>query len=133
MPRRPKPLGLKVLEGTDRPDRHRLTPAFEPTEGAEPPGCLKGDLALGEWRRVVPPLEAERLLTHADLTAPAHYCAAHHAVAQAWADGDVPTPELLMELRRMASDFGITPATRTKVERGPMPTETPLLELMNEK
>lgn len=69
--RNPKPSGLKILEGTNRPDR--MNPD-EPTPpaiavGASPPSWLQDRRARAYWRELVPILSEARMLAMTDTTA----------------------------------------------------------------
>ena len=77
MANRRKPTALKVMQGTDRPDR---TPENEPKPSGvpEPPDFLTTE-AKKEWRRLAPELGAIGMLTSADRAIFTGYCVA-------WAD-----------------------------------------------
>lgn len=69
--RPPTPTALKVLRGTDRPDR---TNPEEPTPpalevGAAPPAWLRDRRARAYWRELVPILSDARMLAMTDTTA----------------------------------------------------------------
>ena len=71
--RRPLPTVLKVLRGTDRPDR---LPKNEPkprTRLPKPPSHVTG-VALEEWKRISKRLHRLKLLTEIDGSALAAYC-----------------------------------------------------------
>ena len=108
---------LKILGGTDRPDRATDEPEYELTQGAEPPDWLTGPHALEEWRRLVTLLEAQQVLTGADTTMLAHLCNVHGSVTGLWQKGMIPPSTLLTQLRLLYSAFGLTPADRAKVSR----------------
>jgi len=108
----------------------------------EPPAHLYG-AGAEEWRRVAPGLHRDRLLTNADLTVLAAYCVsycrwleAEEALARVRArdpamlglmirngqDGEMIENPLVRISRRMAfemlryaSEFGFTPAARTRI------------------
>jgi P27 family predicted phage terminase small subunit len=71
MGRRPTPTALKVLRGTDRPDRANpeepTPPALE--VGAAPPAWLRDRRARAYWRELVPILSDARMLAMTDTTA----------------------------------------------------------------
>lgn len=79
--RPPVPANILKLRGTDRPDRVRDD---EPQPTVEAPSCPSwlGKEAKREWRRVVPLLLENRVLTKLDRAALAAYCEAY----QAWYD-----------------------------------------------
>ncbi|TWB19200.1 phage terminase small subunit P27 family [Nitrospirillum bahiense] len=110
---------LKAIEG----GLSRLPPApsWLPTEGK------------AEWRRVVPALKDRRTITKADLPMLEAYCLAAGTVRRAQAtiaaEGDIITTDkggsrrhpafqtlfqALTESRRLASELGLTPASRNK-------------------
>lgn len=80
-----KPTNLRILEGN--PSRRPINEAEpQPEAGVGCPGWLsKG--AKAEWKRIVPVLEACRVLTKADVAIVASYC-------QAWADYEAITRTL---------------------------------------
>ena len=113
-----KPRNLKVLAGTYRKDRDHGEPDFPETDGAQPPEWLDGTDARDEWDRVVALLEANGVLTEADLTMLAHYCNVHGKVVRYWRVGDTPAIGLIQRLEAMAGKFGLTPSERSKVGGG---------------
>lgn len=84
MPARRKPDEMKLLHGTWRPDRAAPDHVELPlVEGMPlPPVWLTNVHALDEWRRLVPVLVANRLLTQASLATFAHLSALHGALVQ---------------------------------------------------
>lgn len=118
MPRNRTPNRLKVLRGTDRPDRMRTEPEFEAiTDYPEPPVKLVNEEAREEWRRKSRDLVDARVLKATELTALATYCNLHGRVQEAFEEG-TPSGTLLTNLRQMWESFGLTPASRSKVEGG---------------
>lgn len=138
--RKPKPTALKIAEGN--PGKRALNNS-EPKLKAvliDPPAHLAG-LALEEWNRVAPDLVAVGVLTVADRAALAAYC-------QAWADwiearenitlfGMVVTSEkgwqqqsawvgiankALDKMMKFATEFGLTPASRSRIHAEPPKT-----------
>ena len=137
----PKPLHLKLLEGTFRKDRAGKRTAAAPAKAATraavrmaPPAYL-GRGAKTEWRRILPLLGERGTLTHGDRSVLAMYCQAY----QRWieyerlidANGSVqmtdkgfamPRPEVLMAtkqaalLKSLAAELGLTPASRARVD-----------------
>lgn len=129
--RKPKPTAQKRLEGN--PGQRRLNDA-EPIPGLdlpEPPAWLMTD-ARKEWFRVAPDLIRMGVLTGDDWTNFAAYC-------QTWArlcnlerrmkratfeerhDRKIVTTfrDYLMQLRSLGSEFGLTPASRTRLSGDP--------------
>src|ERR1044071_6224765 len=131
--RRPKPTRLKVLTGN--PGKRQLN-ADEPMPEIAIPECPMelGPVARKEWDRMAPQLAALRMLTHLDRAALAAYCGAYGM----WADATeniqkygtmvksptgypVQSPYVSIANRqaeimmRIASEFGFTPASRSRI------------------
>lgn len=136
--RPPKPTNLKVLQGTDRPDRARKNEPKPPT-GAECPSWLDRE-AKKEWKRVAPILERLGLLTVVDTTALAAYCQSYSHWQQAERflrkNGMTYTtqtgyarqrPEVaisqkaLAQVKMFCSEFGLTPSARARMELPEVP------------
>ena len=136
---RPKPTALKVLEGN--PGQRRLN-ATEPNAGpiGKPPDELTG-VALAKWREMILPGAWGLVLTGADRDQLAEYCRLHSRKEEA--EAMVAQEGLVMEtpnkcavqspwlqivnkcredMRKIAVEFGGTPASRTKVKA----TDTPV-------
>ena len=132
---RPKPTGLKLLEGN--PGKRRLN-RKEPKPNVEAPRCptwLDAE-ARAEWRRVVPRLLELRVIAQIDRACLATYCIAwsrlRRAEAELMRDGLTYTRdgmikrhpaagiahEAAAELRAFAAEFGLTASSRTRVEAG---------------
>jgi P27 family predicted phage terminase small subunit len=131
--RRPKPTRLKLLTGN--PGKRPLNdsePKPEPAAPECPPEL--GPVARAEWDRLVGELTALRMLTNLDRAALAAYCAAYAF----WADAienigkygtmvksptgyPVQSPYISIANRqaeimmRIASEFGFTPASRSRI------------------
>lgn len=112
-----KPRVLKVVAGTDRPDR-------APSEAVElpladqipaPPDWLPNAHAVKEFERLAPILHGVGLLTDAGLSALAMLCALHGKLVQLWAAGESPTGHMLAQYRALVNDFGLTPVAQGKV------------------
>lgn len=119
-----KPTSLKVVAGTDRPDRAR-DPAVElplVSQVPQPPNWLNAH-GVAEWNRLVPILMANKLLTEAALTPLAHACALHGKIVQLYAAGEAPTASMVGALRNMQNDFGLTPVAQGKVKPSGSETE----------
>jgi P27 family predicted phage terminase small subunit len=131
--RRPKPTRLKVLTGN--PGKRPLN-MDEPRPDAAIPDCPPelGDVAKREWDRLVGELAALRILTNLDRAALAAYCNAYAL----WAGAieaiqkygtmvkspngyPVQSPYIAIANRqaeimlRIASEFGFTPASRSRI------------------
>lgn len=79
----------KQLQNSYRPDRHKEPLQFPDATGISlrPPAYLKKNkLALGEWKRVAPYLEAEGILKEPDISLLASYCILYSRFREAAAD-----------------------------------------------
>jgi len=132
--RRPLPTVVKILRGTDRPDR---LPAEEPKprrRNPRPPAHVQGE-ALREWKRMSKRLSSNKLLTEIDGTALAAYCIAY----ERWADAEdkirrfgtvVKSPrnfplqspylaianKAMEQMMKILVEFGATPSARSRVD-----------------
>lgn len=106
---------MKVLRGTDRPDRMRPEPEFAPVNSAVAcPVKLINAEAEKEWRDSVAELTRAGVLRRTELKPLAHYCNLHGTIQDMWDRGEVPTGSLVTQLRMMWNEFGFTPASRSK-------------------
>lgn len=136
MGRKPKPTALKLLDGN--PGKRPIAPD-EPRPIVEAPLCPEHLTAEArtEWDRIVPQLLKLGLLTQVDAVSLAAYCVLYAR----WCDAErkvteggmvvesygqtLPNPHLsianntLKLLHSFASEFGLTPASRTKVRAQP--------------
>jgi P27 family predicted phage terminase small subunit len=131
--RRPKPTRLKVLTGN--PGRRPLN-ADEPRPEPEVPECPAelGPVARREWDRMANELAPLRILTSLDRAALAAYCGAYAMWAEATeaiqkfgtmvkspSGYPVQSPYVSIANRqaeimmRIASEFGFTPASRSRI------------------
>src|SRR5262245_30220837 len=144
--RRPKPTRMKALTGN--PGKRPLN-AQEPRPEPAAPECPPelSPIARQEWGRLTAELAKLNLITHLDRGALATYCGAYALLAEAMVQiqkyGTMmksPTgypmqspyfaianrqAELMM---RIASEFGFTPASRSRIS-APPPDQLPLLDL----
>ncbi|MEM7416776.1 MAG: P27 family phage terminase small subunit [Gemmatimonadota bacterium] len=117
MPRRRKSEADKALEGTDRPDRARdeaAFPAVESIDGVERPDWLIDPVAKAKWDELVKQLSDAGVLTTADLDELAHYCNLHARHVNLWRANMAPTASETTQRRLLATEFGLTPASRSK-------------------
>src|ERR1043166_1693659 len=145
--RRPNPTRLKVLTGN--PGKRPLN-MDEPRPEVVIPGCPPelGPVAKREWDRLVGELAALRLLTNLDRAALAAYCGAYALWAEAMeaiqkygsmvkspSGYPIQSPyraianrqaEIMM---RIASEFGFTPASRSRIAT-PSLTEPTLFDVL---
>jgi P27 family predicted phage terminase small subunit len=138
---KPKPTRLKVLSGTDRPDRRN---SDEPAVTPATPRCPAhlGVEAKREWRRATKHLAAVGLLTQLDGAALALYCDAWgrwvestrelqtHGLLMKSPNGyPMQSPYLAVankafeQLRLMVPEFGMSPSSRTRVHATPKEPE----------
>lgn len=117
MARARKPTTLKVVAGTDRPDRALAEVAELPLVSGVPsaPDWLPNAHANKEWDRLAPILHANKLLTEAGLSALGQLCALHGKTVQLYAAGEAPVASMVAQLRALMNDFGLTPAAQGKV------------------
>lgn len=131
-----KPDSLKQLQGNPgkRP-LNKKAPKFDLVTGLpKPPGHLNR-YGKHEWNRIIPVLQKVSMLTEADLTSLAAYCQAYGT----WVEAEklkkamglttttdkgnvIQRPEVgiantsMANMISIAKEFGMTPASRTKVE-----------------
>jgi phage terminase small subunit len=114
-PRKPNP--LKLIAGTDRPDRH-ANEIDLPLCAAVPsaPDWLANAHAVKEWERLAPILHANGLLTEAGTAALGVLCSLFGKIVQLYAAGESPTGHMLSQFRALANDFGLTPVAQGRIK-----------------
>lgn len=139
--RKPKPSALKVLEGN--PGKRPMNEK-EPTPEKKAPRCpswLEPE-AKKEWKRMAKTLETIGVLTEVDKSAFAGYCQAYarwkeaeeflskHGTIFKTPSGyiqQVPQVSIaqtyLKVMKDFCSEFGLTPAARTRIQVEPLHTE----------
>jgi P27 family predicted phage terminase small subunit len=148
--RRPKPTRLKVLTGN--PGKRPLN-ATEPRPQAIIPDCPPelGDTARREWNRLVGELVSLRMVSNLDRAALAAYCGAYALWAEATeaiqkygtmikspSGYPVQSPYVSVANRqaeimmRIASEFGFTPASRSRIAT-PSQVEPTLFDRLDEE
>jgi P27 family predicted phage terminase small subunit len=148
--RRPKPTRMKVLTGN--PGKRPLNDT-EPRPQAAVPDCPSelGDLARQEWNRLVGELAALKMLTNLDRAALAAYCGAYALWAEATQASQkygvmiksptgfpIQSPYVSIANRqaeimmRIASEFGFTPASRSRISTPPTNTAPTLFDVMED-
>lgn len=113
------PPGLKVVRGTDRPDREAAdAPEFDLIEEfPKPPQHLNPD-GVEMWWNIGRQLVAARVLQVVDLYALEHLCATWQMIRKKIkAEMEVTAAENTA-LKSLFSEFGMTPASRKKVASG---------------
>ena len=139
MSNRPKPTGLRILQGNPgrRPLNQNEPEPKAPTKVPSPPRFL-GSEAKAEWRRVVKKLLDVGLYTELDRSALAAYCVCWDTWRQANKSLDengltvcAPTGHLrkspylaiadraLVQMRAFFIEFGMTPAARSRLSVEP--------------
>jgi phage terminase small subunit len=114
MPARRTPNAQKQLAGTIQPCRAREEADFPAPASTDPPDWLINPEAVTEWKHRTTLLQAAGVLTDADLTMLAHYCNLHAKTVGKWRANVEPTAAELTQLRLLATEFGFTPASRSK-------------------
>jgi P27 family predicted phage terminase small subunit len=148
--RRPKPTRLKVLTGN--PGKRPLN-TNEPRPEAAIPDCPVelGAVAHREWDRLVGELSVLRILTNLDRAALAAYCGAYAMWAEATeaiqkygtmvkspSGYPVQSPYVSIANRqaeimmRIASEFGFTPASRSRISTPPADERT-LFDILDDE
>lgn len=114
------PHELKVVAGTDRPDRKSDEGVDLPLVDKVPPApdWLPNVHAKKEFKRLAAILHANRLLTEGGLMSLGHLCALHGKLVQLWSAGESPSGHLLSQYRNLINDFGLTPVSQGKVKPG---------------
>ena len=130
-----KPQAVRKLEG-DKKNRNRREPRFKSAH-LRPPTWLPR-YAREEWKRVVPALENIGMLTEVDETAMVNYVIAYDRFRKAQEiieveglthktrdGGIIKRPELTViaeaqaTMKRFADAFGLSPASRSKLQISP--------------
>ena len=149
--RRPKPTRLKALTGN--PGKRPLN-VQEPRPEPVVPECPQalGPVARREWERLVGELSALHMLTNLDRAALAAYCGAYALWAEATeaiqkygtmvkspSGYPIQSPYLAVANRqaeimmRIASEFGFTPASRSRIVAPPHPEPTLFDNLLDQE
>jgi P27 family predicted phage terminase small subunit len=139
----PKPTALKLLAGN--PGKRPLNES-EPTPPAGAPNCPRelSKEAKKEWKRIAPLLYDMGVLSTIDIAALAAYCecwsrwrdaerniAKYGAVIKTPTGYPIQSPyvsiatKAIEQMRRFLSEFGMTPASRSRISAGPPPLTKP--------
>ena len=119
--RKPKPHGLKVVQGTAKDGEE----AIQLPEAGDlaPPDWLRdlpvpevAELAVREWNHLAPLLDESRVMTEGDLSQLALACQHHAEIVYDLSRGVKVTAADRAQLRTSYSEFGLTPASRTRVQ-----------------
>lgn len=126
MPARRTSNKMKALRGTDTRQRVRVEADYPMVEGyPDAPDWLKGPMAVREWDHKARLLTDAGVLTEASLSTLGHYCNMHAAAVQLWDAGMSPSASDMTQLRLMATEFGFTPASRSKAGGASKPDANP--------
>jgi phage terminase small subunit len=115
MPMPTKPRSLRLISGTRRPAPAPGVEIALLQEAPAAPEWVTDPDARAEWERVAPILVANQLLADADLSALGHMCALHGMLVACWRRGEVPLGTHLAQYHALASAFGLTQASRSKI------------------
>lgn len=118
--RKPKTNEQKRASGERRPSRMGAQVVEFPAAKSVPecPAWVSYEEGQALWDEIAPMLFAQRVLTVADVYALAHLCQHHGELIDQYRRGNTPKPSDRSELRREFSEFGLTPASRARVEKG---------------
>ncbi|MEO9335957.1 phage terminase small subunit P27 family [Mesorhizobium sp. SB112] len=101
-----------------------LTPDREPLTKAPPAPKWLNDDARAEWKRIMPRLVADRIITKADLTGVENYCVAVGRVREVerlFAINGLDKTlfgiqnRAMQTARQLAAEYGLSPVSRTRV------------------
>lgn len=145
---RPKPSSLKKLQGN--PGKRRLN-ELEPQPAigiADPPEVVKSNaVAFAEWQRVSAELDGKGVIARVDSASLAGYCMsfarwtqaeehiARYGLVVSSAQGVKKNPactiaaESLRHMRAFAVEFGLTPASRSRLQVSTTQPEDDALEV----
>lgn len=123
--RKPLPTAVKIAKGTERKSRINGDEPQYPVSSLEPPGYLAGE-ALEFWSEHAKTLIDAGTLRASDRHAFGLLCESYAA----WRAE--PTRDTIAEYRRMLGEFGMTPASRTKVRVESKPQDS-LSEFLGKK
>lgn len=149
----PKPVELKQLEGNPSRRRIQTAPKAKLSEDCRKPPPYLGSYAKKEWKRILPLIEKNGLLTDTDYIALAAYCQAvdtwiiaekakrTHGLTVITDKGNViQRPEVgiansaLQNILKFGREFGLTPSSRQQFSVETYEKEeNPFLTLLNKK
>ena len=101
-----------------------LSPDRDPLTKSPPAPKWMSEEARGEWRRIIPRLVADRIITRADLTGIENYCVAVGRVREIETAMRVqPLDKNLFGMqnramqtaRQLAAEYGLSPVSRARV------------------
>jgi phage terminase small subunit len=111
-----KPRALKILKGTLQKCRDRPEPEFPlvTSDGLEPPDWLVDPEAVRFWKWMAGLLTNSHVLTEPDQVALGHLANLHADCVQLYRAKRAPSVGQLGHLRIYLTEFGMTPASRSK-------------------
>jgi P27 family predicted phage terminase small subunit len=151
MARKSRPTAIKKLMGEPNKDRINENEPKYSTDGVHPPYHLS-DVAKREWARMYPILTASKVMSDADRAALAAYCQSYArwvlAEGHLKREGYIKVSDkgyeyqsnwvgiankALEMMHKFLTEFGMTPASRTRISVAPSSKETdPMEALFNE-
>lgn len=119
MPRRPVGDNVKELRGTNQPCRSQGDVVeFDALENLPEAPQYLDVRAKSYWQRIVPILFEKRVLTIADLEGLEVLCVLYGKVRQMAEAGVDISASCVTQLRLYQVEFGLTPASRSKLKAG---------------
>ena len=121
MPAKRKPPQIKVLTGSREPNRPQVDLPLVDTLPLAPDWL--DDSATKEFNRLALILHNNRLLTEASLSPLAVLSLIYGRIVTLCRAGETPHASLIAQYRAFVSDFGITPASASRVTPSSEPTK----------
>ena len=116
MPTPTRPRRLKVIAGTDRPDRRKPELELPAIHGLPEPGDFLDVVGANEFTRVAGLLHVAGLLTEGDVGVLSAYAATWSRLVRKWGcDAAIVTAAEINAFRALAGELGLTPASRAKL------------------
>lgn len=125
--RKPKPVELKLLDGN--PGKKRINRSRPKPRSGIPscPSWLSPE-AKKEWRRVVKEMGPTGALRIVDGSMLATYCHLWGEFVDAARNGKTLSGNFIAQMRALASEFGMTPSSRSRITVGDKQEEVDPLE-----
>ena len=133
--RKPKPIGVKLLEGSRIRGKQKRAPRPETSQPGMPQRLKADKCAAAKWSELLPLVSSMQVMTDQDVEALATLCEVHSAaqtcLLELRASGPVlrtdlggvkPNPAgslyrgLISQQLSIMSEFGLTPASRCKLD-----------------
>ena len=122
MPTPTRPRRLKVIAGTDRPDRRKPELELPVIHGLPEPGEFLDVVGADEFTRVARLLHVAGVLTDGDIGILSAYAATWSRLVRKWGGTITVTAAEINAFRALAGELGLTPASRAKL---PPPSSKP--------